>query len=600
MAIGIVNGFAVAIDTRESMRWLYERSRPARGAICRAVLLGWAGGCAFIVQAFLLSRIIHGVVIEARPREALTGLFVGLAAAILLRAVASWLRETNGFAAGARVRAAVRMELLGRVAARGPAFTRQERTGALASVLVEQVEGLQGFYALYLPQLALVILLPLTIAAAVFPVSWAAGLLLLATAPMIPLFTILVGMGAESVSQRHFQSLARMSAHFLDVLQGLATLKLFDRSREEADTIARVSADYRRRTMSVLYVAFLSSAVIEFFASLSIALVAVYLGMSYLGYLNFGLYGQPISLADGLFILLLAPEFYLPLRELGAHYHARARALAAAEEIRGVLQGPLPPTGGRGRLTSPEGIRLECRDLHFAYDAGRRPALKGVSLSLAPGSCIALVGGSGAGKSTLVSLLLGFITPDQGEILVNGAPLNDIDPGSWRRQVGWVGQNPVLFHGSLRENLLMGRPDAGEGRVTEAARAAGVLDFAGRLPQGLDTPVGEQGVGLSRGEAQRVALARVFLKGAPVLLLDEPTAGLDADTERRVLDAIESFRVGRTVLTVTHRLADIRRADRILVMEEGRIIEDGPPAGLLSAGGPFQRLANPLAGGAES
>lgn len=590
MAVGIVNGFAVAIEIRESMRWLYERSRPARGAICRAVLLGWAGGCVFLVQAFLLSRIIHGVVIEARSREALTGLFVGLAAAILLRAAAGWLRETSGFAAGARVRAAVRMELLGQIAARGPAFTRQERTGALASVLVEQVEGLQGFYALYLPQLALVILLPLTIAAAVFPVSWAAGLLLLATAPMIPLFTILVGMGAESVSQRHFQSLSRMSAHFLDVLQGLATLKLFDRSREEADAIARVSADYRRRTMSVLYVAFLSSAVIEFFASLSIALVAVYLGMSYLGYFNFGLYGQPITLADGLFILLLAPEFFLPLRELGAHYHARARALAAAEEIRGGLQGSLPPTGGRGRLTSPEGIRLECRDLQFAYDAGRRPALKGVSLALAPGSCIALVGGSGAGKSTLISLLLGFSTPDQGEILVNGAPLNDIDPGSWRRQVGWVGQNPVLFHGSLRENLRLGRPDADEDRLTEAARAAGVLDFARLLPQGLDTPVGEQGVGLSRGEAQRVALARVFLKGAPVLLLDEPTAGLDADTERRLLDAIETFSVGRTVLTATHRLADIHRADRILVMEEGRIIEEGSPAGLLSAGGHLQRL----------
>ena len=445
MAIGIVNGFAMAIDTRESMRWLYERSRPARGAICCTVLLGWAGGCVFIVQAFLLSRIIHGVVIEACPRAALTGWFAGLAAAILLRAVAGWWRETSGFAAGAKVRAAVRMELLGRVFARGPAYTRQERTGALASVLVEQVEGLQGFYALFLPQLALVVLLPLTIAAAVFPVSWAAGLLLLATAPMIPLFTILVGMGAESVSQRHFQSLARMSAHFLDVLQGLATLKLFDRSREEADAIARVSANYRRRTMSVLRVAFLSSAVIEFFASLSIALVAVYLGMSYLGYFNFGLYGQPIALADGLFILLLAPEFYLPLRELGAHYHARARALAAAEEIRSLLQGPLPPTGGRGRLTAPEGIRLQCRDLHFAYDAGRRPALKGVILELAPDRSIVLVGGSGAGKSTLVSLLLGFITPDQGEILVNGVPLNDIDPGHWRRQVGWVGQNPVLF-----------------------------------------------------------------------------------------------------------------------------------------------------------
>ena len=460
MAIGIVNGFAMAVDTRASMRWLYERSRPARGAICRTVLLGWASGCMFIVQAFLLSRIIHGVVIEARPRQALTGWFAGLGLSILLRAVAGWRRETSGFAAGARVRAGVRMELLGRVVARGPAFTRQERTGALASILVEQVEGLQGFYALYLPQLALVVLLPLTIAAAVFPVSWAAGLLLLATAPMIPLFTILVGMGAESVSQRHFQSLARMSAHFLDVLQGLATLKLFGRSREEADAIARVSADFRRCTMRVLYVAFLSSAVIEFFACLSIALVAVYLGMSYLGYFNFGLYGQPIALADGLFILLLAPEFFLPLRELGAHYHARARALAAAEDIRGLLQKPLPGLcGGKGRLESPEGIRLQCRDLHFAYDEGRRPALKGAGFELAPGRGIVLVGGSGAGKSTLISLLLGFITPDQGEILVNGVPLKDIDPGHWRRQVGWVRAKPgALPREPAREPPSWGGP----------------------------------------------------------------------------------------------------------------------------------------------
>ena len=454
--------------------------------------------------------------IEARPREALTGWFAGLAAAILLRAVAGWWRETSGFAAGARVRAAVRMELLGRVAARGPAFTRQERTGALASVLVEQVEGLQGFYALYLPQLALVILLPLTIAAAVFPVSWAAGLLLLATAPMIPLFTILVGMGAESVSQRHFQSLARMSAHFLDVLQGLATLKLFDRSREEADAIARVSADYRRRTMSVLV-----RRLPLLGGDRVLRLPVDRAGRGLPGdELSRVFQLRPVRAAD-----LRLPTVcsfccwprsstcrcasWAPTTTPGPGRWQRPRR--SADCCRGRC---LPPEAGGGSRRRKESA-LQCRDLHFAYDAGRRPALKGVSLELAPGSCIALVGGSGAGKSTLVSLLLGFITPDQGEILVNGAPLNDIDPGSWRRQVGWVGQNPVLFHGSLRENLLMGRPDAGEDRVTEAARAAGVLDFAGRLPQGLDTPVGEQGVGLSRGEAQRVALARVFLKGRP-------------------------------------------------------------------------------------
>jgi ATP-binding cassette subfamily C protein CydD len=492
----------------------------------------------------------------------------------------------------------VRLLLLGRIAARGPAFTREERTGALTSVLMDQVEGLQDFYALYLPQLALVVLVPLTIAAAVLPLSWAAGGVLLATAPLIPLFTILVGMGAENISQRHFQALARLSAHFLDVLQGLATLKLLDRSREEAGRIAQVSADFRRRTMSVLRVAFLSSAVLEFFTSLSIALVAVYLGMSYLGYFSFGMYGRTLTLADGLFILLLAPEFFLPLREMGVHYHARAQALAAAEHIRGLLEGPVPSIfGGMVRPEMAAGIHIQCRDLHVAYDGGRRTALQGVSLDLAPGRCTALIGGSGAGKSTLVYLLLGFLRPERGEIIVNGIPLNDIDPGWWQRQISWIGQGPVIFHGTIRENLRMGRPDADDERLTAAARAAGVLDFAERLPRGLDTPVGEQGVGLSRGEAQRVALGRVFLKNAPVLLLDEPTAGVDPDTERRVIDGIESFRAGRTVLTVTHRLADIHRADRIAVLEMGRIIEAGSPEELMASGGPFQRLAGALRGG---
>jgi ATP-binding cassette subfamily C protein CydD len=587
----------MAVDTRKSMRWLYEQSRPARGAIARSAAFGWLSGLAVIGQAFFLSRVIHGVFMDAQPREAMAGAFAALAAAVLLRAALAWLRETSAFAAGEKVRTQVRLRLLGRVAARGPVFTRGERTGGLTSVLMEHVEGLQDFYALYLPQLALVVLLPLTIAAAVLPLSWAAGGLLLVTAPLIPLFTILVGMGAENISQRHFQALARMSAHFLDVLQGLPTLKLFGRSRGEAERIARVSADFRRRTMSVLRVAFLSSAVLEFFASLSIALVAVYLGMNYLGYFSFGMYGRPLTLADGLFILLLAPEFYMPLRDLGAHYHARAQALAAAEEIRGLIEGPDPGmSGGMQQPGVGGGIHILCRDLHVSYDDGRRPALNGVNLDLAPGGCTVLVGGSGAGKSTLVSLLLGFIRPDRGEIVVNGVPLGDIDPVWWQRQIGWIGQNPVLFHGTVRDNLRMGRPNARDDQVLAAAKAAGVLEFAKRLPRELDTPVGEQGVGLSRGEAQRVALGRVFLKNAPVLLLDEPCAGLDADTEKLVMRAIESLRAGRTVLVVTHRLADTQRADRVAVLEEGRVIEGGSPAELMAARGPFHRLAGPLLG----
>jgi len=588
----------MAVDTRQSMRWLYAQSRPARGAIVRTAALGWLAGLAVIAQAFCLSRIIHGVFIDARPREALAGAFAAFAAAVLVRAALAWLREASAFSAGERIRSQVRLQLLERITARGPAFTRGEHTGALTSVLVEQVEGLQDFYALYLPQLALVLVLPLTIAAAVFPLSWAAGGVLLATAPLIPLFTILVGMGAENISQRHFQALARMSAHFLDVLQGLATLKLFGRSRDEAERIARVSADFRRRTMGVLRVAFLSSAVLEFFTSLSIALVAVYLGMSYLGYFSFGMYGRPLTLADGLFILLLAPEFFLPLRELGAHYHARAQALAAADRIRGLLEGPAPGmSGGTLRPETAGGVHIRCRRLQLAYEDGRRPALKGVSLDLTPNQSTALIGGSGAGKSSLVFLLLGFLRPDEGEIVVNEVSLGDIDPEWWQQQLGWIGQSPALFHGSIRDNLRMGRPAAGGEEILAAAKAAGVLDFTDRLPQGLDTPVGEQGVGLSRGQAQRVALGRVFLKNAPVLLLDEPCAGLDAETERLVTGAIESLRAGRTVLTVTHRLADIHRADRILVIEEGRIIEAGNPADLMAAGGPFQSLTGALPGG---
>jgi ATP-binding cassette subfamily C protein CydD len=586
------------VDNRQSMRWLYAQGRPARRAVIRTAVLGWASGLVAIIQAFFLSRVIQAVFIDARPLHHLTEAFAALAAATLLRAALAWMRETSAFAAGETVRTQVRLLLLKRITARGPAFSRAERTGALTSALMEQVEGLQDFYAVYLPQLALVILLPLTIAAVVLPLSWAAGGLLLLTAPLIPLFTVLVGMGAENISQRHFQALARLSAHFLDVLQGLATLKLFGRSQDETERIARVSADFRRRTMSVLRVAFLSSAVLEFFASLSIALIAVYLAMSYLGYFGFGTYGRPLTLADGLFILLLAPEFYLPLRELGAHYHARAQALAASEQIRTLLEGPVPGvSAGTLRPQRAAGIHIQCRDVHVAYASGRRPALKGINLDLAPGRCSALVGGSGAGKSTLVFMLLGFLRPDRGQIIANGVSLEDIDLTWWQRQVGWIGQNPVIFHGTVRDNLRMGRPDAGDDEVAAAARAAGVLDFTGRMPLGLDTPVGEHGAGLSRGEAQRVALGRVFLKNAPVLLLDEPTAGVDPGTERVVLEAIESFRVGRTVLIVTHRLTDIHRADRIVVLEEGRIIEAGSSEELAASGGTFQKLAGALRGG---
>jgi ATP-binding cassette subfamily C protein CydD len=582
---------------KQSLRWLIDSARPARFWILLAVGLGFSGGLLLVAQAALIANILQGVFIDRLPRHLLLPLFCGLPAVVLLRAALAWAREVIGFTAGARIREDVRMSLMDHIAALGPAYTAGQRTGALASAVLEQVESLNDFFAHYLPQLALAVMIPAAVAAFVFPLSWAAGALLVLSAPMIPLFMVLVGMGAESIAQRNFQALARLSAHFLDVLQGLATLKLFDRSRAEAHSVARASAAYRRQTLRVLRVAFLSSAVLEFFSSMAIALVAVYLGLHYLGYFQFGDYGSPLDLAGGFFILLLAPDFYLPMRELGTHYHARAQAVGAAAEIRKILSVPAPPAAA-GAAVTPDGFgAIHFRDVHFAFGAGRPPVLAGVDFRLAAGERVVLVGSSGAGKTTVLNLLMGFIRPGAGRIYLDDLPLEDVPTDHWRRRLAWIGQNPVLFHGTVAENIRIGKPDAGQDALEAAARAARVLDFCRRLPLGLDTPVGEQGTGLSKGQAQRVALARAYLKDAPLLLLDEPTAGLDADSERMALEALDDLCRNRTVLMVTHRLENIRRADRILVLDGGRIVEAGDYAGLIRRRGRFADMLGSGPGG---
>jgi ATP-binding cassette subfamily C protein CydD len=578
---------------QKARRWLVKRASGARFWVLLSVALGLSSGLLLVVQARFLARIVDGAFIEGRGTDMLGPLFAILAGVIILRSILGWARETAGFSAGARIRQEIRTELLEQIVALGPGYTNRQSSGALASTALEHVEGLHDFYAFYLPQLALAVTIPAAIVAFVFPYSWAAGGLLLATAPLIPLFMILVGMGAESISQRHFQALSRMSAYFLDVLQGISTLKLFHRSKGMEQSIAGVSNNYRLQTMRVLRVAFLSSAVLEFFSSISIALVAVYLAMSYLGYFSFGLYGKPLDLAGGLFILLLAPDFYLPLRELGTHYHARAEALGAAEEILKIVSASRSETLNGSidwAKTGPLHIQLE--DVHLAFDGGKRPALQGVSFELREGEQVALVGASGAGKTTTLNLLLGFLLPDSGQIKVNGLLLADMTPASWRRHIAWIGQRPVLFQGTIKENILLGRPEASAIQIEQAAGNARVLDFAMHLPEGLDTPVGEHGFGLSRGQAQRVALARAFLKGAPLLLLDEPTAGLDAENEALVINSLKTLSRGRTVLMLTHRLTNLRQTQRIMVLGKGRILEEGTYNELTAAGGKFHRMVN--------
>ena len=570
--------------------WLVGNVHHARGWILLSVSAGFAGGLLLILQASLLSKIIHGAFIDGLSRTVMNPLFLMLCSLIALRAGLAWAREVSGFYAGAGVRREVRMALMHHIGALGPVQADRPHSGALSTTIVEQVEALQAFYAHYLPQLALAASIPAAIAAFVFPISWAAGGLLLLTAPLIPLFMILIGMGAENISQKHFQALSRMSAHFLDILQGLPTLKLMGHGRSEEKTIAKVSDEYRLRTMKVLRVAFLSTAVLELFSSLSIALVAVYLGTTYLGYAHFGLYGQILTLKQGLFILLLAPDFYLPLRELGIHYHARAEAMGAAQEILDILsrRPSATFTGVRQVKTSTTPLTVDCHKIHFAYDNRKERVLTDVSIELTPGEHVALVGESGAGKTTLLNLLLGFIQSDQGDIRVNGHPLSELALETWHQSLAWVGQHPMLFHDTIAGNIGMALPSATRTKIEQAARSARVLDFARHLPRGLDTKVGEQGWGLSRGQAQRVALARVFLKDAPILLLDEPTAGLDVDTAHAVMQTIASFSKDRTVLLLTHRLDQLQIAHRIIVMAGGRLVDQGSYAELMNRQGVFR------------
>jgi ATP-binding cassette subfamily C protein CydD len=580
-------------SNKEALRWLLKRARTARSWVTLSIGLGFCSGVLLIIQARLLAHVIHSAVIMDMPRGVLWPFLVAFIGIITLRAALAWGRELAGFYAGAKVRLEIREALVEHIFKLGPAYASGQRTGAISSTLMEHVEGLHDFYAFYLPQLALAVTIPAAILCVVFPISWAAGGLLLLTAPLIPLFMMLVGMGAENISQRHFQALARMSAHFLDVLQGLTTLKLFDRSRGEEKTVASVSAEFRKRTMSVLRIAFLSSAVLEFFSCIAMALVAVYLGMTYLGYFDFGIYGKSLTLAAGLFILLLAPEFYLPLRELGTHYHSRAAAIGAAEEILNILTVPLPETGSASMdIGESEAIRIQCRNVHVSFEAGRRPALKGISFDLNPGEYVALLGASGSGKTTIVNLLLGFLLAGKGAVLVNDRPLGDLNMESWRNRIAWIGQTPILFHGTIRKNIHMGNLQASDDDIKRAARSARVLDFCVQLPAGLDTVVGEQGVGLSRGQAQRVALARAFLKDAPIIFLDEPTAGLDTENEQLVMNALHNLASGRTVLLLTHRLSNIELTDRILVLENGKIIEHGTYTELMSTNGKFQQIIN--------
>lgn len=539
--------------------WLARQRRDVAGPLRAAALCGVVEGGLIIAQAGLIAWLVQQVVMNEHPLAGLLVPALLLAGTVGLRPVFASLRSAAGITAASRVRATVRERLIRHIEHLGPAGLADVSSGELSSQLTDQVDALDGYFARYVPQMTIAVIVPGAIAAAAYTQDWIAASFLLLSAPLIPVFMALVGMGAERLNRDQFLALGRLSGQFLDRVRGLTTLRLFGRTDDAAEGIVAGSDEYRQRSMRVLRVAFLSSAVLEFFASVAIAVVAIYIGFGLLGYIEYGPSPQ-LTLFSGLFILLLAPEFFQPLRTLAQHYHDRATALGAAELLNDLESRPLPAAADEEGLgTGTKFVAkfgtgtLTISDLQIDRE-GRGTILRVDALVAEAGARVLIEGPSGAGKTSLLLAIAGLLPPAAGRIERSFAD----------RRIGWLGSPPFLANVSIRANIRFGDPAASDAAIYQAAQRAGVTAFSENLSSGLDTVVGERGLSLSGGQAQRVALARALVSPAPIILLDEPTNALDGTTENYVLEAINALaREGRIVVisshdTALHALADQR------------------------------------------
>ena len=571
-------------------RRLLALARDSRLPLGTTILFGFLNGLLTIAQAAGLSRVIDEVFLGGQTFSDVAGFLRLLLLIVFLRALLVWGSEVSANSVAVRVKSDLRQRLFDKILSLGPAYTRGERTGELVNAAVEGVETLDAYFSQYLPQLVIAALVPLSILVVVFPHDPISGLVLLLTAPLIPLFMYLIGKTAEALTKRQWDTLGRLSAHFLDSLQGLTTLKELGRSKEHANSIAEASNRFRDVTLSVLRVTFLSALVLELVATVSTAVVAVEVGLRLL-------YGH-LAFQQAFFLLLLAPEFYIPLRMLGLRFHAGMAGTTAARRIFEILD--IKEEGMTSRKLHDTGSTvfsvLTLFALSYKYPGEAEPALQDLTLEIHAGEHVALVGRSGAGKSTLAALLLRFIHPDSGLITINHQPLMNIPLEAWRSLIAWVPQDPFLFHDTLAANLRLARPAATDEQLAAAAHAAHLDEFITSLPQGYVTVIGDEGARLSRGQAQRLALARAFLKNAPILILDESTSNLDPEQEVLVESALHALMRGRTVITIAHRLNTVFQADRIFVLEKGCLAEAGTHRELLEQHGVYASLVNISAG----
>ncbi len=561
----------------------------ARGYLAGTIVLGLAATGLILMQASLLAHALASAA-TGIGAAALAGTLGLLLAVLAARAAVSYGGEAAALRAAAAVKSQLRRRLTEHTLRLGPAWLGGQQPGAITTLATRGLDGLDAYFARYLPQLVLACLVPLAVVIRVGLADWISGVVIAVTLPLIPIFAVLVGLHTKATTQRQWRLLARLGGHFLDVVEGLPTLKLFGRDKPQAEVIGKITNEHRAATMSALRIAFLSSLVLELAASLATALVAVEVGLRLLG--------GHISYQTALLVLLLTPEAYLPLRAVGSQFHASTEGAAAASDVFAILDTPEPsaaavpavpargqpgkPADGGRRPVSLRSDSITLSEVTLTYPRRDRPALCGVNLTIAPANRITLTGPSGAGKSSLLGLLLRFAEPTGGRIEIGSTDLRSIPLDEWRRQISWVPQQPYLFAASVAANIALGCPAAARTAIARAAQAAGAAEFIEDLPQGYDTAVGERGLRLSSGQRQQIALARAFLRDAPLLLLDEPAAHLDAASARRLGQAVSTLMADRTVIQVIHGQDWSRGAGRVLLLEEGRLrpaptSRPGPP-----------------------
>ena len=576
--------------------WLKSQKKYAHGKLSRAIALGAVNGLLMILQTAVLAYLINLVIfpsIESIPSTELsstaftgtaftdtTMIMLALVLIICCRAGLGYFSECYSRRGAMDIKANIRSRLLHRLFEFGPAYTQTKGSAKLAQLLHQGIDSLEDYFAGYLPVVAYCAVIPSAILFAVFPIDWQSGLILLFTAPMVPFFMILIGHKAQRLNEEHWTKLQRMSSHFLDIIQGLTQLKIFNASRREIAAVKKISDDYGDETMGILKIAFLSSFVLEFLASISIALVAVVLG--------FRLYYGDVDYVFALWVLLLAPEFYLPFRQLGTQYHAKMAGVTAAEDLVQVLNQPREQSSSKTLFTAPFTIKLAKVD--FAYPE-RKNALSQVNLTFSEQGLYAVIGESGSGKSTLIDMVLGFVQPSAGQVTVNNNVLTGSNRDQWLRHCGWISQQAQVFYGSLAFNIALS-DDYQHEDIMQALEKSGLASFVASLEQGIESKVGEEGAGLSGGQAQRLALARMFYHQPEVLILDEPTSHLDQETEQIITSVINAYAEHHLVIVIAHRLQTVMAAKEIIVLEQGKVIELGTHQSLLAHGGYYAKQVN--------